>query len=308
MESPAAQKGNESVHVVANPDRSWLRLALAVVVVTLYSTIFIARTSAFVPNEYRSIALAPSKAIRSGIDQVVKFAGTKDFNRDVRTVTYLVIVAGVIPLIATWTLRRRLRDVGTRWPNRYGLRMIVIAIVLATPFLVWMVNSPEIAKTYVAEWKRNAPVVFLACYTFNMLTEHFLIQGVILGFCHTSGRWPTTDGSLIVSSIHFTQSPGIGVRYLRWLGLAQPIDRTAATHPLTQWLGLPRGCLAAILTSALVFGLIHVGKDVRECILSFPGGLAIAYIAYRTDSWLTPFFIHASTAGIAFAMMYAGTT
>ncbi len=305
METPASQSGNETIRVVATSDRGWLRLALAVVVVTLYSTIFIARISAFVPNEYRSIALAPSKAIRSGIDQVVKFAGIKDFNRDVRAVTYLVIVAGVIPLIATWTLRRRFCDVGTRWPNRYGLRMIVIAILLATPFLVWMVNSPEIAKSYVAEWKRNAPAVFLACYTFNMLTEHFLIQGVILGFCHTSGRWPTSVPTSITHG--HSHSSNIVVRFLGWLGLAQPIDRDSTTNPLAQWLGLPRGCFAAILTSALVFGLIHVGKDVRECILSFPGGLAIAYIAYRTDSWLTPFFIHASTAGIAFAMMYAGT-
>jgi membrane protease YdiL (CAAX protease family) len=72
-----------------------------------------------------------------------------------------------------------------------------------------------------------------------------------------------------------------------------------------RWIGLPSGCVPAILTSAMLFSLVHVGKDPRELMLSLPGGLALAYISYRTDSWLTVLVLHLATAGTACAMLAA---
>jgi membrane protease YdiL (CAAX protease family) len=76
-------------------------------------------------------------------------------------------------------------------------------------------------------------------------------------------------------------------------------------HRLTRWIGLPADCVPAILTSTTLFGLVHVGKDPRELLLSLPGGVALAYIAYRTNSWLTVFVLHLATAGTAFLMIVA---
>ena len=57
------------------------------------------------------------------------------------------------------------------------------------------------------------------------------------------------------------------------------------------------------MISALLFAAVHLGKDPRELILSLPGGIALGYISYRTNTWLIPFLLHASTAGMACALM-----
>ena len=74
-------------------------------------------------------------------------------------------------------------------------------------------------------------------------------------------------------------------------------------NAVAAWLGLMPGCGFAIFASAALFALIHVGKDWREAALSFPGGLAIAYIAYRGDSWLIPFLLHSMTAGVTLGLV-----
>jgi membrane protease YdiL (CAAX protease family) len=85
--------------------------------------------------------------------------------------------------------------------------------------------------------------------------------------------------------------------------MAQPLGEARGFSRITCWLGLPTGCPIAIFASAALFGLIHGTKDFRELLLSIPGGIALAYLAYRTNSWLTPFVLHALTAGTACAML-----
>ena len=58
-----------------------------------------------------------------------------------------------------------------------------------------------------------------------------------------------------------------------------------------------------MVTSATLFGVVHIGKDPREMLLSVPGGLALAYVAYRSNSWLIPYILHLATAGTALALM-----
>ncbi len=68
-------------------------------------------------------------------------------------------------------------------------------------------------------------------------------------------------------------------------------------------INLPDGCLLAVLASAMLFGLVHLGKDPRELMLSLPGGIALGYLAYRTNTWLIPLALHLATAGTACAMI-----
>ena len=49
--------------------------------------------------------------------------------------------------------------------------------------------------------------------------------------------------------------------------------------------------------------MVHLGKDWREAVLSLPGGIAVAYVAYRGDSWGIPFLLHALTAGTTLGIM-----
>jgi len=91
---------------------------------------------------------------------------------------------------------------------------------------------------------------------------------------------------------------------LRWIGMAQPTDGARGVQRFTRWLGLPDGCLDAVLLSGLLFGFVHSGKNPRELLLSFPGGTFLAYLAYRCNSWHAPYLLHALTVLAAGAMMF----
>lgn len=210
---------------------------------------------------------------------------------------YLLVTAGFIPWLAAAGLGlRRPAMIGMRIPNRYALRILPVAYLLALPFLVWMVRSPTIGSPYLNQLHRLGATVYLAYYLVNMLTEHFLLHGVVLGVCHRDGRWPmVTDNASALA--------GRPRGFLAWLGLAQPTGDARGLERFRRWFGLPHGCTAAILTSGVLFGLVHLSKDPRELLLAFPGGVAQAFLAYRTNSWLTPFALHLTTAATALGMM-----
>lgn len=219
---------------------------------------------------------------------------------------YFLVIACFIPVFVARIAGRRLPDLGWRWPNRLALRYFIVALAISSPFLFWMVNSPTIGRPYLAQLDRLGFVAFAAYYLVNMFTEHLLLHGVVLGLARPDGRWP--DPAPV-------PNPAKGlVGILRWLGLANPTHAISSgegptprtnrrSGALSRWLGLATGCLVPMALSALLFGLVHLGKDSRELILAFPGGLAQAYIAYRSRSWLTPFAIHLATASMALAMM-----
>lgn len=204
--------------------------------------------------------------------------------------TYFLLVAGALPLMISKIAGRRWSDLGWRVPNKLGSRYFLIAFMGAVPFLIWMVKSPTIAEPYLVQLRRAGFALFAGFYFVNMFTEHLLLHGVVLGLTYSGGRWPSP-----------APIPPIGGgprKMLRCFGMAMP-----ASHSVTQWLGLAPRSLLPIFISALLFGLVHLGKDTRELVLAFPGGLVQAYIAYRTNSWFTPFFIHLATACAALVMM-----
>jgi hypothetical protein len=206
-------------------------------------------------------------------------------------------MAGIIPWFAATAIGlRRPAFIGTRAPNRYAPRILLVSYLLAFPFLVWMVRSPAIGPYYMKQLDRLGITTYLAFYLVNMLTEHFLLHGVVLGVCHGDGRWPVVTDEASASA-------GAPRGFLVWLGLAQPTGDARGWERFRRWIGLPSGCLPAMVTSAMLFGLVHLGKDLRELVLAFPGGVAQAYLAYRTNSWLTPFALHLATAATALGMM-----
>ena len=210
--------------------------------------------------------------------------------------TYCVLSGIVIPwIILTLVGRGRPWDIGLRRPNAIAWRVLALGVIGSMPLLFWMVGGAKFADYYRPHFAQGR-AAFLTYYAVNMISEHFLFHGVMLAALRRGTRWP--------SPAKVNDEPARGwVRLLRWIGLAQPTSDERGARRITAWFGLPAGCVCGVVVSGLLFGAAHIGKDGREFLLSFPGGMASAYIAYRTNSAVVPFLLHAATAGAACLMM-----
>jgi hypothetical protein len=268
---------------------------------TLYCLIFLVPSGAFsgvLTGDALTILKEPARRVQGLVGILTDYVGVQPPWRNAFYIdAYLLLTAGVIPWLTLAVLRRgRPYDLGCRWPNRYGWRVLLVGYVMAVPFLVWMVRGSQFAGRYLAELERYGGLVFSLYYLVNMVAEHFLFHGVFLAAFRVGHRWPGPPPK-------DARATAAQKRLLQWLGLAQPVDGTSGFSRVVRWFGLQPGCVPAICASAALFGLIHVGKDFRELLLSIPGGVALAYIAYRTNSWFTPFLLHLATAGTACAMI-----
>ena len=268
--------------------------------VAVYCAITIALPQALWPDVLENSAGAVGRWSHTRISDLLTFL---DINRRWNHAVKLTVVSGLIPWLAMAAIGRwRPSELGTRIPNRYGWRVLVVAYVIAMPFLFWMVRGADFAETYLLKWRQSASI-FLGYYFINMLWEHFLFHGVMLAAFRGDRRWP--------AAAPIDSAPRTGwIRPLHWIGLAQTRGKSddasdGAWQRAIRWLGLPHGCVFAIVGSGLLFGFIHWGKDARELVLSLPGGMAMAYLAYRTNSWLVPFLLHLATAGTAFIILLA---
>ncbi|MFQ5414220.1 MAG: CPBP family intramembrane glutamic endopeptidase, partial [Phycisphaerae bacterium] len=272
-------------------------------VATVYCTLTLCIPHAWYPDWLQHAIHTFRRGVRSVLEDSVAVFDLGRMRHDVVLGGYLVLVAGVLPWVAMACLGRgRPSDIGLRMPNRYGWRILLVAYVASLPVVSWMVDSPDFAPYYLGHLRRGR-TAFLTFYAVNMLAEHVLFHGVLLAALRRTGRWP------VHVPMHVGPGRPLG-RTLQWIGLAQPVDRAGATMSSLwsrgrRWIGLPDGCVAAVLLSGVLFAWMHVGKDLREAALSLPGGIAMAYVAYRTNSVLVPLLLHAATAGTACAMMVA---
>lgn len=209
---------------------------------------------------------------------------------------YYVLLALALPAIGCLLiLRSKPADTGWRRPNRLLLRIVGCSFVISIPFLFWMVRSPEFAP-YYRQYLDAGPAVVLTYYVVVLFCEHFFFEGVMLAAFRSNGRWP--DPPTLV------QDAQTGWRRIaQWFGIAQPTESTRGLQRMTRWLGIPDGCLGAIVLSGVLFGLVHWGKAGREFLLAFPGGVFLAALAYRCNSWHAPYLLHAGTVTAA-ALMF----
>jgi hypothetical protein len=265
---------------------AWNRYFAAVLMIA-YCLIFLIRPLTWLPAFVFTVASAAQRTGVASVDRLLAGCGLPA-TFEWRAGAYLLVFAGLLPLVLARIAGRGLRDVGWNVPNRFAWRYFWVAMAVSLPFLVWMVQSPTMSLPYVEHWERVGGLTFCLYYVLNMFTEHVLIHGVVLGLSTPGGRWPKVEPPAKTDR-------GI----LAWLGLTT----VGSDGPRRFGWGLPAGCLMPIAISALLFGGVHLGKDYRELVLSFPGGLAQAYIALRSGSWLTPFGIHLATATTALGMM-----
>jgi hypothetical protein len=270
---------------------AWAASAIAVYVLALFVT-----PPRWLDAVWRDYWLYPRWLVRQLVSFIYDVTGLEACSRQARDGGFFVVTALVLPwLVMTLIRRGRPADLGWRRPNRFAWRTVGIAVLVSLPFSLWMVRSPAFAPYYRSQLQAGA-AAFLIYYFVVMFGEHFLFHGVMLAAFRADGRWP------VPPPVACSGEGGVR-RALRWVGLAQPTGGAVGGRRVTRWLGLRDHCGAAILLSALLFGLMHLGKDPREALLSFPGGVFLAYLAYRCDSWLAPFILHLLTAGAACLMM-----
>ncbi len=275
-----------------------MRAVTAFIIAAIYCLVLLVRPGKLWPAPVAKIMASSSSAVYGFTRSILGTIGVDHPSTELNQGMYLIVVSGLIPLAAALLLLRTTpASLGCRAPNRTGWRLLILGYLLATPFLYFMAKGSGMQTYYLPTMKRAGVAAFLSYYTINMLTEHLLFHGVMLAAFRSSGRWPTT-----IPGKPTQPATGCCTGIKNWLGIGvnyrEPGENVAAA-----WLGLPTGCGFAIIASAVLFALVHVGKDWREAALSFPGGLALAYIAYRGNSWATPFLLHAMTAGTTLGLM-----
>ncbi len=222
-----------------------------------------------------------------------RLIGFEETNRYALHAGYLILTGVAIPWLAWHMLGRgQLGTLGVRSINRVGWRILFVSYIVALGPVLWMAQSPGFDRYYLDQIERISGRGFLAYYFFSLIAEHFLCQGFILAAFRVGGRWPASPD-------HTDGGSNRAIACFRWIGLAQPTSGATGMRAVRRWLGLRPHCAIPILFAGFVFGLLHLGKDPREFMLSFPGGVALAYIAYRTNSLFTPMLLHTATAGTA---------
>ena len=217
---------------------------------------------------------------------------------EVRYALYYFVTAGLVPWCARALLgRARPTSLGLRYPNRLGVRVLLVGTVVSAPCLWWMISQPGVAEAYVAGFERVGYVSVLTVYLTVLCAEHFFFHGAVLAVCRVGCRWPESPPLEHDATTRWR-------RVLQWFGMAQSTRGASGLQKATRWLGLPDGCFVAVVFSSVLFASVHLGKNPRELFLSLPGGLASAYLAFRTNSLLVPAALHFIVGAVATVLVY----
>ena len=209
-----------------------------------------------------------------------------------RPLAWLLVHTGVglaAPLLVAAALRRAPHEWGLGRPNALGVRFAVLAMLISVPFGLWLTASVGMTAAHPLD------LVWL-CSMLVLVPEHFLICGATVALLRPDLRLAEPRPPLACRSAPL-------IRMLHWLGFGRAPDDSGS------WLGLARGDAVAILASGLLFGLVHVGKGhALELALSFPGGVAIAYLTVRSRSIWPAVMAHWSLNIAPEVLLRAGLT
>lgn len=279
-------------------DGSRLTVRVVMALATLYVLWMIVVPPIWVDPGFRALWRWPQLAVHRFVGQVYAWLGVDSPSLHFQAAGFYVVSAFLIPLgVVVLLFRARWSDLGWRRPNRLLIRIVACSLVFSIPFLYWMVHSPGFLDFYEPYFQAGLGKVALY-YLVVLFCEHSLMEGTLLGIFRRGHRWPVS------ATVVCDAKPGAR-RALQWLGLAQPTRGATGLLRFTRWIGLPDGCVGAMILSGAVFGMVHWGKDAREFLLSFPGGVFLAFLAYRCNSWHAPYLLHASTVLAAGLIMVA---
>jgi len=264
--------------------RGWLISAVLLIFGVVYMSAFWGRGARHLPAPLDRWAFFYSPYVRPWWLEHVLLSWPKAQRLGLLWLTANVTLGLVVPAITLRFCGIKLREVGLGLPNRIGGIIMVVGIVLSIPFGLWL---------SVADHKLGikGPLTFFHLTgALSMIPEHFLICGTYVALMLPGRRLPLP--------VRFAPIEGSGWRRgLRRLGLAQPPLRPGHNRILA-WFGLTGTSLAAILVSGLLFFMVHIGKGTTELILSFPGGVAVAYMTLRSGSIWPAILAHMAMTAI----------
>jgi len=291
----ATRRGDTSARPQELGTRTWLIRAG----VSAYVILLLVVPPQWLDPAWHDVWRLPQLGVHHGIGWLLDAFGVVEPSKFFRVGAYYIVTALLVPLMFCVAAgRRRPADTGWRKPNRLLVRIVGLSFVVAIPFLFWMVNSPEFLPYYRPYLAERGSVV-ITYYIVVLFCEHFLFEGVMLAAFRATGRWPQPAKLLGDGGANEALR---WRRLAQWFGLAQPVGRATGVQRLTRWAGLPDGCVGAIVLSGVMFGLVHWGKAGREFVLAFPGGVFLAALAYRCNSWHAPYLLHAGTVTAAAGM------
>jgi hypothetical protein len=251
--------------------RGWIVSFVLLLVGIVYITSFGGRAADLLPEPFNRWSYVYYPLLEPWWYRNV-FVGLSQYSQHVllRLATNMVLGL-IVPAALLLLCRRKLTDVGIGLPNILGWRIIIVSIAISIPFGLWLLASmPDRSNMSLTNFGYY-------CGLLIIIPEHFLICGTYVAIMLPDRKLPHP-----VSMAPVEGNPVI--RLLRWLGLAQP-SLIPGHNRFLAWFGLSGASLFAILVSGILFGIVHIGKPhTLELILSFPGGVAVAYITLRSHS------------------------
>jgi hypothetical protein len=199
------------------------------------------------------------------------------------------LLAGVVVVVAARL--RGGRRTGLGLPSGVGLRLTLVALLVALPVQVALGMDPAMPAYYRAFFgDRGAS--WIAANAAVMVVEHMFIEGAVLALALPGGL-PDVDER--------ARRGLFGLRALGRVGLGRLVD-VGAPGPRT-WLGVPAVAWPAIVGQGLVFGCIHFTKAPSELVSAFPGGVAVGWLTVRTGSVWPAAALHLGTGAVVLATM-----
>jgi len=250
-----------------------------------------------------------------------------------------IVFGGLLPLLAMGLLKRRPTDLGLGKPNRWGWRVIWIGLLVVVPLS--LVFAWEQLSHQPTPRVNGLPILAQVLVIIGVsVPEHILLTGICVAVFLPGYRLPAScapQTSLLGSSGLMSRTSSCGSdeiisdwflpggrlsnpmylapvkgsplkRVLRWLGLTQPsVPKARLGKRLLAWWGLDGQSLGAIIASGMLFGIVHVGAQPIEFLTSFPGGIALGYLTYRSRSIWPGWLIHiAQMILVTLAMLLTG--
>lgn len=193
--------------------------------------------------------------------------------------SYLMVGLAILLL---WALGKKPKALGMGRMAQQGWRIIALAMALAFPVEVWLGMRPTIHRYYASMFSASGwePVLANALV---IAVEHALIEGVILALALPPG-WSFEE---------LGDDPPRRGR-LAWLGFGLP----EGERGFFAWIGVPAVVFPALIGQAVVFGVVHSGKEVAEFWTAWPGGLGLGLLTYRIRSVWPSVLLHLGTGAV----------
>lgn len=204
------------------------------------------------------------------------------------TRSYVMVALFILLLML---LGRKPKALGMGKMAQHGWRITALGYAIALPFLIWLGLRPSLQKYYANMFTDGGAERAFA----NMLViavEHALIEGGILALALPGKGFEE----------HGDEPRRTGM--FAWLGFGRPEGAPGGWRGLLAWLGIPAWTLPAMVGQALIFGVVHAGKDFGELLSAYPGGLGLGLLTWRIRSVWPSVILHIGTGATILAVAY----